>query len=136
KWRQYAGTARPGLAQLYTREADKLLALEQAAASQFALTYLVSPYEAESFAALAPGARARIRALSNGVDLDFFRPGDFPTPFPAGVTPIVMTGRMDYWPNVDGATWFAQSVMPLVKTRIANAHFYVVGAGAAKSFTA
>ena len=136
KWRQYAKTATPGLAQLYAREAYKLLALERAAASAFALTYLVSPYEADSFAALAPGARARIRALSNGVDLDFFRPGGFPTPFPAGVTPIVMTGRMDYWPNVDGATWFAQTVMPLLKAKIANAHFYVVGAGAAKSLGA
>jgi glycosyltransferase involved in cell wall biosynthesis len=48
----------------------------------------------------------------------------------------VMTGRMDYWPNVDGATWFAQTVMPLLKAKIANVHFYVVGAGAAKSLGA
>ena len=35
---------------------------------------------------------------------------------------------MDYWPNVEGALWFASEVLPLVKRQIANAQFYVVGA--------
>jgi sugar transferase (PEP-CTERM/EpsH1 system associated) len=136
KWRQYSRSAPPLLAQLYRREADKLLALERAAASSFALTYLVSPYEADSFCQLAPSTRDRVRALSNGVDLDRFHGGKFASPFPAGVTPIVMTGRMDYWPNEEGAAWFARSVMPAVKQSIPNARFFVVGAQPSKSLLA
>jgi glycosyltransferase involved in cell wall biosynthesis len=37
---------------------------------------------------------------------------------------------MDYWPNEEGAAWFADAVLPLVKAKIPDAHFYVVGAGA------
>jgi sugar transferase (PEP-CTERM/EpsH1 system associated) len=136
KWRQYAGSAAPPLAQLYRREADKLLALERAAASAFARTYLVSPYEAASFCELAPTAKDRVRALSNGVDLERFHPGHFASPFPAGITPIVMTGRMDYWPNEDGAIWFAKTVLPMVKQAIPNARFFVVGAQPGKTLLA
>lgn len=128
KWRQYARSAKPPLSALYRREAEKLLELERSAADAFSLTYLVSPHEAACFCELAPQAKERIRSISNGVDLDFFRPGSYASPFSGDVTPIVMTGRMDYWPNVDGAVWFAKSVLPLVKQKIANAHFYVVGA--------
>jgi glycosyltransferase involved in cell wall biosynthesis len=40
--------------------------------------------------------------------------------------PIVFTGAMDYWPNVDAVTWFAQQVMPLLagNTRL---RFIIVG---------
>ena len=27
-------------------------------------------------------------------------------------TPIVFTGAMDYWPNVDAVRWFAREVLP------------------------
>jgi sugar transferase (PEP-CTERM/EpsH1 system associated) len=127
KWRQYSALAGPLTAWIYRREAAKLLALERRAAAKFARTYLVSPYEVRSFSQLAPESSARIQALSNGVDLEYFAPGNFASPFPPDVTPIVMTGRMDYWPNVEGALWFTREVLPLVKQKIADARFYVVG---------
>jgi sugar transferase (PEP-CTERM/EpsH1 system associated) len=133
KWLQYSKTAAFPLSWIYAREARKLLQLEREAAERFALTYLVSDFEADSFARLAPESRNRIRALSNGVDLDYFSPGEFRSPYPQDITPIVMSGRMDYWPNVDGAIWFANSVLPAVKDRIPNAKFYVVGAEPAPS---
>ena len=127
KWLQYSKTVGPTTSWIYRREANKLLEVERAAAEKFALTYLVSPYEVECFSRLAPESATRIKPLSNGVNSNYFLPGVYASPFPQGVTPIVMTGRMDYWPNVEGALWFANVVLPLVKRQISNARFYVVG---------
>jgi glycosyltransferase involved in cell wall biosynthesis len=41
--------------------------------------------------------------------------------------PIVFTGAMDYWPNIDGVTWFAQDMLPAVRARWPQARFYIVG---------
>jgi glycosyltransferase involved in cell wall biosynthesis len=89
---------------------------------------LVSPYEAAGFAAMAPESENRIFSLCNGVNIDFFSPAARPNPFPPDEVPIVMTGMMDYRPNVDGAKWFADQIMPQLNATLPNARFYVVGA--------
>jgi sugar transferase (PEP-CTERM/EpsH1 system associated) len=109
------------------------LELERAAAAHFGATLLVSPYEAQTFERLAPESVGRIHSVANGVDFSFFSSDhNFPNPFPDGEIPLVMTGAMDYRPNVDGALWFAKSVMPLVTARLPNARFYAVGAKPAR----
>ena len=129
KWQQYAHGSRGALRLLYQREADKLLALERNAAESFGATLLVSDFERRSFAAMAPKAADRIHTGRNGVDLAYFDPAvAHPNPFAPGQRPIVMTGRMDYRPNAEGAVWFAQQVLPLIRRNIPNAVFYVVGA--------
>lgn len=39
---------------------------------------------------------------------------------------LVFTGKMDYRPNVDAVTWFADHVLPRI-TSHTDAHFYIVG---------
>ena len=34
---------------------------------------------------------------------------------------------MDYWPNIDGVTWFVEQVLPALRARCPNVHFYIVG---------
>jgi sugar transferase (PEP-CTERM/EpsH1 system associated) len=129
KWRQYARGSRGILRLLYQREADKLSSLERDAAGSFGATLLVSDFERRSFSAMAPNAANRIHTGRNGVDLTYFDPTlILPNPFPPDQYPIVMTGRMDYRPNSEGAAWFAQQVLPLVRQTVPNAVFYVVGA--------
>jgi sugar transferase (PEP-CTERM/EpsH1 system associated) len=136
KWRQYAQASIGPKSWLYGREADTLLELERAAATHFAATLLVSPYEAQTFERLAPESVGRIHSVANGVDFSFFSSDHhFPNPFPKGEIPLVMTGAMDYRPNVDGALWFAKSVMPLVSARLPNARFYAVGSKPARALT-
>ena len=75
KWRQYAA-ASSGLSRwIFRREASMLLRFEREAARRFAATTLVSPFEATSFAAMAPESTSRIFPLSNGVNLEYFSPG-------------------------------------------------------------
>jgi sugar transferase (PEP-CTERM/EpsH1 system associated) len=129
KWLQYSGSAKWPLRWIYAREARTLLALERRAARRFGATLLVSPFEARTFAQLAPEARDRIHSVANGVDLSPRNPG--PSPYAADEMPLVMVGTMDYRPNIDGAVWFAERVLPLVRETLPSARFYIVGANPA-----
>jgi sugar transferase (PEP-CTERM/EpsH1 system associated) len=128
KWSQYGAESRGVMRWIYKREASKLLQLEREAVGKFGATLLSSPYEAETFADLAPNHKSRIVALSNGVDLEQFSVGRFANPFSPVTQTIVMTGRMDYRPNTDGAKWFACEVMPHITRSFPEARFYAVGA--------
>jgi len=128
KWRQYSD-GKSGLAKwLYRREGKQLLTFERKAAAQFDATIFVTDAEAELFRTLAPESAARVRAVSNGVDADFFDPDeDLPTPYNDDEIAITFTGAMDYWPNIDAAVWFADQVLPRLLQRHANVQFYIVG---------
>lgn len=137
KWQQYAQASRGPKRWLYNRESKSLLDLERDAAIHFGATMLVSPYEAQTFEQLAPESIGRIHSVANGVDFSHFSADhNFANPFPRGEIPLVMTGAMDYRPNVEGALWFAQSVMPLITSRLPGARFYVVGSNPARSLVA
>lgn len=134
KWRQYADAAAGLRAWIYRREMRTLLALERKAAFAFGATLLVSRHETETFARLAPECIGSLYSVVNGVDLKFFTPdGAYPNPFGANEIPIVMTGMMDYWPNTEGAIWFARNVLPLIRATRPEARFYVVGARPSES---
>ena len=127
KWRQYASSSSGPLRWIYAREAATVFNLERQAARAFGRTLLVSPFEAGTFRHMAPESAEKIHPSNNGVDLDYFSPGPFESPFPAGELAIVMTGRMDYRPNADGARWFAEQVAPHIFSKLPNAHVYFVG---------
>jgi sugar transferase (PEP-CTERM/EpsH1 system associated) len=128
KWTQYAGTHHWPLSWLYRREGERLCAYERAVAGKASHSFFVTPAECELFLAAAPESRGRVDALGNGVDADFFSPDPaWANPFPAGEIPLVFTGAMDYWPNVDAAVWFSGEVMPAIRQRYPLARFYVVG---------
>jgi polysaccharide biosynthesis protein PslH len=128
KWKQYAVGSHGPLGWIYRREARTLERLERDAARAFGRTLLVSPFEAETFRQIAPASAAKIGSLTNGVDLETFSPGAFENPFPAGEPSIVMTGRMDYRPNYEGALWFAADIMPRILKSLPDARVYFVGA--------
>ena len=136
KWRQYAAAAHGLERWIFGREASLLLRFERAAARRFGATILVSPFEAQSFAAMAPESAERIVSIANGVDLKRFSPGNFANPFAPGEIPVVMTGRMDYRPNADGAKWFAEEVMPLIMRSVDQARFYAVGSNPPSALSA
>jgi sugar transferase (PEP-CTERM/EpsH1 system associated) len=128
KWKQYAAGSRGLLGWVYRREARTLEHLEREAARAFGRILLVSPFEAETFRQIAPASATKIGSLTNGVDLETFSTALCENPFPARELSIVMTGRMDYRPNYEGALWFAAEIMPLILKSLPNARVYFVGA--------
>jgi sugar transferase (PEP-CTERM/EpsH1 system associated) len=117
---------------VWAREGRTLLAFERAAARACDATLLVTEREARRFIELAPEVADRIDWLEHGVDTESFAPSrDFPDPYGAlpGAGPdIVFTGNMDYWPNVDAVSWFAQAMMPPLRRRHPELRFTIVGA--------
>ncbi len=128
KWTQYAAKARWPARWIYAREGRRLLAYERHVAGTFDASYFVSPAEATLFHRLAPESLDRVSHFGNGVDTLYFSPEvAHPDPFAEGEEAIVFTGAMDYWPNVDAVTWFAQEALPAIRRHRPKANFYVVG---------
>ncbi len=128
KWRQYSETRRGPAGWIYRREGRRLLAAECAAVRRFDATTLVSRAEVALFQRLCPAAGGRVSAVGNGVDTTYFAPDDaFADPYAPDCLPLVFTGAMDYWPNVDAVGWFADEVLPRVREREPRAVFHIVG---------
>ncbi len=128
KWRQYAQD-KPWLqAQIYAREASKLLAYERRIAGLFDASFFVNQQEADLFRGFAPESSTKVHHFDNGVDTEYFDPAEpHPSPFGQGGQVAVFTGAMDYWPNVDAVCWFASEVLPLIQERVPDLRFFIVG---------
>ncbi len=128
KWTQYAPTQRWPMSWVYAREGRKLAEWEARVAAEFDATLLVSQDEAALLQRRAPAARHKIGAFENGVDAEYFSPArDYPNPYPPAVQGVVFTGAMDYWPNVDAVSWFAERIFPALRAAVPAAQFTIVG---------
>lgn len=137
KWTQYAARRPWPLSWVFLREGERLLAFERAAAAASAATVFVTPAEAQMFAERAPEVAHKVRAIGNGVDTAFFEPDpERVSPYNFNEVPIVFTGAMDYWPNIDAVSWFAHEVLPHVRAVASNAKFYIVGMNPAPAVAA
>ncbi len=80
-------------------------------------------------------ALKRADAIDTGVDLDFY-PYAAPTPAPAGGGRLVFSGAMDSRSNIDGVTWLAEEIWPLIAAKRPNAEVLVVGRNPAEALVA
>ncbi len=132
KWRAYAEAGRGPMRWVHAREARLTARLEARIARECDWSTFVSPEEAQVFAAMVPESAARIRAVSNGVDAAYFDPAHpAPPPFDTSVPTFVFTGALDYKPNIDAVTWFAQAILPLIRRTLPAARFCIVGSAPA-----
>jgi sugar transferase (PEP-CTERM/EpsH1 system associated) len=128
KWLEYAHRASLLKRPILNREARLLAAVERRVASEFDAVLLSTSTEARQFCHMAPSLRQRVYTVPNGVDGEYFSPDrHFDNPYQPGEIPIVFTGAMDYWPNVDAVTHFFRTIFPTVRERIPNAVFVIVG---------
>lgn len=130
KFEAYAASAHTLQKWLYAREARLLSRFEGAVAARVSASLLVTPEEAALFTSrLALPAEARVLALCNGIDTDFYDPAIVaPDPAMAGQGPqISFTGQMDYPPNVAAVEMFARAVMPAIRAVHPDARFNIVG---------
>jgi len=128
KWTSYAAERRWPLSMVYRREGERLLAFERAAVARAAASVLVTQAEVALFNRLAPESNGRMHAIENGVDSEFFSPREeFRSPYVEGELPLVFTGVMDYWPNIDAVAWFAREVLPEIARKRPGVRFYIVG---------
>ena len=128
KWTQYASQHRWPMSWLYRREGERLLSFERAVAARARCSLFVTASEAALFCQLAPECSDRVEVMCNGVDSNFFAPNPaVVSPFTPSEIPLVFTGAMDYWPNIDAVTWFAQNALPALRQARPQLRFYIVG---------
>ena len=129
KFRAYAATMQGPKRWLYQREARLVLERDRAAARLADYGTFVTEPETALFQRLAPESAAKMRAIGNGVDAEYFTPDKAYAPlYDPGIPHFVFTGTMDYWPNIDAVTWFADAIFPRICQRINNARFMIAGA--------
>ena len=125
KFAQYGAEGSGPIAWIHRREGNLLSAYERAVAARADLVTFVSEAEAQLFRSRT--GLSNIRALSNGIDTEFYDPGADYERLDAAATGdasiLLFTGQMDYAPNVDAVTWFAREVLPLVE----GARFVIAG---------
>ena len=134
KWQQYAELRPWPMSWLYRREARLLLDYESRLARDFDAGLFVSAPEAALFRRLSPDTAHKIGHYNNGVNADYFAPSrERDNPFPRESLPVVFTGAMDYWPNIDAVEWFAREVLPQLRAEHPGLYFYIVGSNPAKA---
>lgn len=118
-WYRRAWHERFPLAWIAALEAKRLQRYERALDRQFDRLIVSSTVDKEAI-----GPYENLHVIPNGVDLeDFTVVEDGREPYT-----IVFTGRIGYFPNAEAAVWFATQVFPVVRRRVPEARFLIVGA--------
>ena len=123
--RLYQGEHAP-LRRLYNwAEFVKFRREEQACWRKATACLLTSGREEKILSGLLPDKAAT--TIPNGVDIAFYQP----TPeTPTEPDSLIFTGLMTYRPNIDGAIYFVEEILPLIHRTRPQVKLTIVGAGA------
>jgi polysaccharide biosynthesis protein PslH len=119
KWLDYAGQSRFPMKAVYWREGLALRRYERRLAGAWRHAFVTSARDGEIVRRQSPGVP--VTTIPNGVSL---RP---PADIVDDTMRLVFMGVMDYRPNVDAMTYFADHIFPLVRTRVPTAELVIVG---------
>ncbi len=122
KWMEYANYKPLPLSLGYRFEGAKMLAAEKRLARRFDLCTATTRAEWETLNGYATGADTDW--FPNGVDADFFSPGE--ELYEADT--ISFIGRMDYYPNQECMARFCDQTWPLLKSQRPAMKLLIVGA--------
>lgn len=128
KWMDYAEATRFPKSLGYRLEAWKLHRYERQLSREFNLCTATTRGELEEVRKLNSNVAAAV--IPNGVDMSYFRPRDA---VPRTSAVLVFLGRMDYFPNIDGALHFARNIFPLIRNRVPQARFRIVGSNPSRA---
>lgn len=121
KWLDYAQWRGFPLRYGYAIEARKLRAYEKTLAESFDYCTLTTQGELEEFEKLRVARPHSV--IPNGVDNEYFHPNGRRS---TGAV-IAFVGRMDYFPNIDGALYFVKEIFPLIRRNVPTAELSIVG---------
>ncbi len=140
KWLDYAEEKSPPMSWIYEIEGTRLRAYEYWIVRNFGYSSLHTQREINVLTELTAEDHKRMIPITNGVDLEKFRPDAFPAFAPEKLPEnerkfftdekaerIVFTGAMDYYPNAEACVWFANEIFPPIRAQFPNAQFLIVG---------
>src|SRR5882724_6527417 len=122
-WRRHTDHARDALRRFYFKlQAKRMYEFEAQACRRAGHIAAVSEQDATTMRDLF--GVANVSAIPTGVDVDFFAP---PANAPRETSDLVFVGSMDWLPNVDGVSWFADEILPLIRQRRPQCRVTIVG---------
>jgi sugar transferase (PEP-CTERM/EpsH1 system associated) len=122
-WERHAQVASHPVKRLYMREQwRRMRAFEGKECRRFDKVVAVSREDCRVLEHLY-GLR-EVDEVPTGVDTDFFRPSHAAA---RNGTEIVFTGSMDWLPNEDAVAWFADAILPRIRTEVPGVQFTIVG---------
>lgn len=131
KWFQYAQMRKPS----YAMEAKRLRDEEMRHAKAARRVIVMTEQECHLLKSFAPHADATY--IENGVDFTRFTPEAKPLkPELLGRKFLAFIGFMDYYPNVDGAVWFANEVFGELRKRNPELELGIIGKNPTRVVTA
>lgn len=96
--------------------------IENKLLNNFYITTVVSPKDAEVLKKL--NKLSNIEIIPNGVDTNYFKPLKINT---LNKPTILFHGSMNFKPNIDTANYIYNEIFPLIKEKIPDVHFFIVG---------
>jgi glycosyltransferase involved in cell wall biosynthesis len=121
---RHAEVARFPMRLIWQDQARKMRRFEGETLRRFDAVIAVSARDARALE--TQFALPRVDAIDTGVDLDFY-PYTQPHPAADQGGRLVFSGAMDSRSNIDGVTWLAESIWPLIAARRPKAEMIVVG---------
>ena len=117
KWKLYSRHSWPPKSLIYYMEYRRLQLFEKDITKQFNFCLVVSEGEKKLLQ-----DDEKVVIIPNGIDLEFFVPRA-----QQNDNTLIFTGAMDYFPNIDGVSYFYRDIWPLVKEHIQDVRFIVAG---------
>ncbi len=116
---------------LNAREARLLAREEERLGHRADATILISAQEASLYRGrLMKAAGVNVEVIGNGIDARYFDPAatePHPEMARAKGPHVVFTGQMDYRPNEQAALWAIEKLLPVMRARLPQAMFHIVG---------
>ncbi|MEH6791173.1 MAG: TIGR03087 family PEP-CTERM/XrtA system glycosyltransferase [Parasphingorhabdus sp.] len=128
KFESYAEQGAGPMTWIHRREGRLLRAFEKAVAERADHSLFVSEAEAALFRARSGLTDDSIKAVGNGIDLEFYAAAAVEAEEAVPGRPLILfTGQMDYPPNVQAVQSFSDAAMPDILSHFPDARFAIVG---------
>jgi len=115
---------------IYSIENRRLLSYELKMLKEFDRAFLASPFDKAYLDKKSVLSNDNLIVIPNGVNEELFsQVNRFEV---KEENWVVFTGKMDYNPNIDAATYFAKNVFPLIRKKHKTLKFIIVGTSPAK----
>ena len=123
KWRQYSEVSKFPRSWIYALEHRRLRKWEGRIFSHADFSLVTTEIEKNRLEQIVTDTGDKLKVLSQGVNTDYFKREQSI----AFEKRIVFVGQMDYLPNIDAVIYFYLNVLPLVKAKVPNAQFWIIG---------
>ncbi len=130
-WERHAAVARSTVRKQYMKEQwRRMVRFERDECHRFDHVVAVSPQDADVMR--AQYGVDNVSHVPTGVDIEYFTPTGREDRHPRE---LVFTGSMDWMPNDDAMIWFAEDILPLVRSSVPDLRVTIVGRSPSQRLT-